>query len=471
VARAKPKKVFYNRRYKLPAWGQPYVLWTVVAIITLAIVAFTSIDHVPQDAASSLSQKSNAYAENTFYELRDAEAGNELESVIALTRGLVRRYALKVTEEKIGACKYIRLARGNNAALTVGAYLESEKAQSAFMLLTFLDRISAHNPQVSVEGWIYRTNKNCATSKAPAATVLIDQIGGEPSYDRIFHLKNLRLRRQFEAAFLMKERTLWANVLALLASTDSPTIVLPIKAAWAANADAMLAQNPLLKIREYNLIADVALYLGQNTQLKSSGLIAIIVLFCLLGLIPLANALGTFREKFDLGSAATSTVLYAIAFFAYLLLIKLVLHYSRADFAVLLIAPFLLALIFLPVRILQRNLLRAELNRAGLHALTFTILVGSIFVNPLMSLFGLALLVSLSAFFRATVANKFLRLLVVLLLFGLFVFATRAPLGSFHEFLANLLPAFKASDVLSMILLSLVGGNLVSLLFVPQERA
>lgn len=474
VARAKQKKVFYNRRYKLPPWGQPYVLWAIAAVINLGVLFFTSVESVPTEPAPSLSSRSNGFAENAFYELRDAEAGSELESAISLAKRLERKHGFKIREDKIGNCKLIRITRGSEPRQNIAALLDGEKSQSIFMLLTFLDRIAVQSPQAAIEGLIYRVNKACPAANAPQANLMLDQNDDQTTYDKIFHMKNLRLRRHFESAFLMTERTLWANVLSLIATDNNEALTLSVKSTWSGSAEAMLAQNPLLRhpvaAKEAAAMPEVGLYLGSHTQLTKAGLTTLLVLLALLALIPFANALGTFRERLDISSALTSGVLYAAAFFVYFLILKLITHFAKSDFALPIFLLILIPIVFVPVRILQRTLLRAQPNRAGLHALVYVLLVCGLFVSPLLSAGGMIALISVSAFFRATPSRKVIRILFVGILLAVFFFATRAPLGSFSNFFNVLLPAFTSGDVLKIILLCLVGGNLIALLFVPPER-
>ena len=82
------KKVFYNRRYKMPGWGQPYAVWGVVAFVTLAVLFFTSVERVSSEPAPALPVTLNGFAEGMFYELRDAEAGSHAEIIVSYARRL-----------------------------------------------------------------------------------------------------------------------------------------------------------------------------------------------------------------------------------------------------------------------------------------------------------------------------------------------------------------------------------------------
>ena len=129
--------------------------------------------------------------------------------------------------------------------------------------------------------------------------------------------------------------------------------------------------------------------LSKDTQLHKGGFIALLVLLSLFSLIPFFNAIGTFKERIDLSSALTSSTLYGLAFFGYFALLKLALRFIKADAAAVGVALALLPAIYIPVRLLQRSVLRAELNRAGLHLLVWLLVAGTVFVNPLIAVFGM----------------------------------------------------------------------------------
>lgn len=478
------KKVFYNRRYKMPGWGQPYAVWGVVAFVTLGILFFTSVERIAPEPPPALPVTLNGFAEGLFYELRDAEAGTHSEVILSYARRLEKKHGYKVREERNGACKSVAVVRGGSPAYGVATALSGEKSQGAFALLTFLDRLAGQNPGSAISTRIFLAAKECDIDAALSAfagggfelPVILEAGDSNPAYDRIPELKNLKIRRYFEPAFFTRERTLWANTMALLRNETPATLVIPVAVKWAASPEAELAQNPLLRHPAVDKNSDVAaakpvgLYLAADYQLTRAGFFTLSVLLWLLALLPLVNALGTFREKFDLGSALTSTVLYSAAFFGYFLLLKAVVHFARADFAVILLSVFLLPVVFIPVRILQKNMLRAELNRAGLHVLIQLLLTVTLFTNPLVAWGGFILLVLAAAFTRADIGRKLLRLLLLSLFFGGFYFVTRQPLGSFANFFSAFLPALSLAGISKIVLLSLIGGNLVALFFVPRER-
>jgi hypothetical protein len=484
MARSKPKKVFYNRRYKLPAWGQLYAVWSSVTVAALVVLFFTSVEKVPSEPAASLPVALNGFAEGLFYELRDAESGTQADVILAYAKRLEKKHGYKVREEKTSGCKSIRMLHGNAPHYGLATLTEGEKSQTAFALLAFLDRIVPANPAAAVDARILFASKNCDaddmrsvfTGESYELPVILETAETNLSYDRVLEFKNLKIRRYFEQAFLTRERTLWADVMAMIASEPTSQLSVSVKAVWPAGPEIAIAQNPLLKhpaagkILTEGLAKPVALYLAADVQLFKGGFIALMVLFWFLAAIPLANALGTFNERLDLGSALTSTVLYAIAFFAYFLVVKVVLNFAKSDFAVILFSVFLLPVFFFPVRILQKNLLRAELNRAGLHILVQIFLTVMLFLNPLIALAGFAFLMTTSGFSRADLGRKIIRLIFVGLLLTAFYFMTRQPLGNFTNFFTALIPAFTAAGVFKIILLALIGGNLVALFFVPRER-
>ncbi|MBL8033694.1 MAG: hypothetical protein JNJ69_08340, partial [Leptospiraceae bacterium] len=57
------KKVFYNRRYKMPAWAQIYAVWGVAAVITLGIIFFTSVERTGGEIAPAMSVAVNGFAD------------------------------------------------------------------------------------------------------------------------------------------------------------------------------------------------------------------------------------------------------------------------------------------------------------------------------------------------------------------------------------------------------------------------
>ncbi len=478
------KKVFYNRRYKLPDWGQFYAVWATIAVVTIGILFFTSVEKVPTEPVAPLPVTLNGFAEGMFYELRDAEAGSHMEVLTGYAKRLEKKHGYKLREDKTAGCKAIRITRGNGQQHGIAVTVIDEKSQGAFAVLTFLDRLLPQNPAAQIDARLIFGSKTCDTEASLAAfmaegfelPVIVQTGEATLNYDRIPELKNLKIRRHFEPAFLTRERTLWANTMAMLATDSSPDTVLPVKATWSAGPEAELQQNPLLKhpaaIKNAAAVSTkpVALYLAADYQLHRAGFFILAVLFWLLAFIPFANALGTFRERLELGSALTSAVLYGVAFFGYLLLLKVVLGFAKSDFSVALISLFLLPAVFIPVRILQKNVLRAELNRAGLHILVQLLLTIALFFNPLPAFFAFAALMLVSAFSRADLGRKLLRLVLLLLLLAAFFFATKQPLGSFTTFFSQLLPGFSAVGVLKLLLIAFIGGNLVSLLFVPRER-
>lgn len=478
------KKVFYNRRYKMPAWGQAYAVWGVIAAVTLGIVFFTSVEKIPANAPPQLATTLNGFAEGLFYELRDAEADAREEILAAHVKRLEKKHGFKTREEKNSGCKVLRITKGPADAYAVATTVAGEKTQAAFALLTFLDRVPVVNAAAALDARLIFGAKGCDSEAALSAflgeglalPVILTSGEVNPNYDRIPDLKNLKLRRYFEQAFFTRERTLWANTMSMLATDSVTDLTLPVKGSWADSPQAQLASNPLLrhpaadKGGDARAAKNVALYLGADYQLHPGGFIALSVLFWLLALLPFVNALGTFRERLDFGSAMTSAVLYGFAFFGYLLLLKLVLNFAKSDFAVTLIALFLLPVVFIPVRILQRNLLRAELNRAGLHMLVLLLLIGVLFLNPILAFYGMAALIFVSGFSRADIARKILRVCLVFGLLALFFVSTQEPLGTFVNFLSALLPAFSVAGIFKMLLAAFIGGNLVSLLFVPRER-
>jgi hypothetical protein len=479
------KKVFYTRRYKLPTWGQPYIVWGVISVVTLAILFFTSVEKIDSQPATALATPLNGFAEGLFYELRDAEKGGEAEVTQAFARRLGRKHGYKVTDTRDGACRVIRITHGQAPQFGLMAALESRKGQDVFALLVFLDRILGKNPSAAIDARIVVLSTGCESAAATrqqleAETqlpVMLDAgNNGEASY-RALSFRNLKLRKYFEQLYLSVDKTLWANVMALASSGAQATaLMIPVKAAWAAGPEAQTADNPLAhhplveKGVVVESIAPVAVYLADHVQLQNGGFGVICLIIWLLALIPWGNALSTFRERLDIGSALTSSVLYMLAFMVYLILVKLLLGTAKSDVVAALISLALFPAIFIPIRILQKSLLRAELNRAGLHLILQGLLTIALFVNPLVALLGFVLLLIFSGFGRAEALKKLLRLVVLSVVLALFFLATRHPLGSFNNFLTAFLPIFSFNNIFIILLAGLIGGNLVALLFVPRER-
>lgn len=484
MAKAKAKKVFYNRRHKMPPWAQLYAVWGVVALVTLATVFFASVEKIPLETPASMPTAVNGFADGLFYELRDSDAESQTEILRSHAQKLEKKHSYKMREASLAGCKTLRLRRGAATPYGIAATLEGEKSQGAFALMTFLDRLPTANAEAAVEALLVLGGKGCDARQAiaqfsgdnleiPVALTVNDN---DNSYQRIFHLRDLKLRRHFEGTFLTRERTLWANVLAMLPGDTAEFLTLPVKTQWATATEAMLKENPLgrhpalARINAAPLSGETAIYLGKDTQLHKGGLIAVLVLLWFLVLIPFLNALGTFKERIDLASALTSSILYSFAFFGYFALLKLALRFIKTDLAIVGVALVLLPAVYIPVRLLQRSVLRAELNRAGLHLLVLLLLTGAIFVNPLIAVFGMLVLALFSGFSRATLPRRLLRFAVVALIGVVFIFAARQPLGNFVNFLAALLPAFTAAQLLQIVLLCFIGGSLMALLFVPRER-
>lgn len=467
----------------MPAWAQIYAVWGVAAVITLGIIFFTSVERTGGEIAPAMSVAVNGFADGLFYELRDSDADSQPQVIREYGERLEKKHGYKLREETLRGCKLLHLTRGSLPAYYTGAVSDGEKSQAAFALLTFLDRAATANPEHTISGMIIFAAKNCdaistareAAASSNALAVLLSPGEADNAYAGVFHLRDLKLRRHFETAFLTRERTLWTDVLAMLSGTPQPLLQLPAKAAWATGTEAMLMQNPLLHHPVFirgNVLTygETALYLAENTQLHKGGFIALLILVWLLAFLPLVNAMGAFKERVDFGSALTSAVLYAAAFFLWYGIAKTILHFTKTDFAAVALMCAVLPVIFFPVRILQRSLLRAELNRAALHLLLQLLLTVSVFINPLAAICGLILLTLLSGFLHASIGRKLLRLLFVVLFFAACIFAAGKPLGSFVTFFSALLPAFSLSQTGQIILLSLIGGNLVALLFVPRER-
>jgi hypothetical protein len=477
------KKVFYNRRYKMPGWLQPYAVWAFVALITLAVVFFTSVERVSTEPAPALPAAPNGFAEGLFYELRDAEPDEKYAVTLRFGERLKKKYDLTLRETNSAGCRVIRLGRGGDTQWLVAAALQNGQTGGVFSVLVFLDRLAAASPSATVSAALVFPRKNCnieetvqAMRSEKAFSVFVDAENSPAPYDRINALRNLQLRRFFPSAFLMPERTRWANVLALTADA-SPGRIFSVPAGRAKDSVVeLLATNPLLRhpaqtnADAEQLTRPVALYLGAETQLHKGGFTALIILVWLLAFIPFANALGTFRERVDLGSALTSGFLYALAFVSYLLFYQLILQFAKSDFSAVAFSLVLVPAVFFPLRILQKTMLRAELNRPGLHLLIQIVLTAALFMAPISGVIGLVQLTAASGFSRASPPRKLLRLLAVLAPLVLLYFAAREPMGSFANFLAAVLPTFSGASLLQLIMLCIVGGNLTALLFVPREK-
>ncbi|GAB4424526.1 MAG: hypothetical protein OHK0011_05180 [Turneriella sp.] len=477
------KKVFYNRRYKMPGWLQPYAVWAFVAAITVAVVFFTSVERVSTEPAPALPAAPNSFAEGLFYELRDAEPDEKYEVTLRFAERLKKKHGLTLREASSAGCRVIRLARGADTHWHVAAALQNGQTGGVFSVLVFLDRLAAASPSATVSAALVFPRKNCnvedtlqMASSERSFSVFVDAENSPAPYDRIKALRNLHLRRFFPSAFLMPERTHWANVLALTADA-APGRIFTVPAPRAKDSvSELLAANPLLRhpaqtdAKAEQISKPVAMYLGTETQLHTGGFTALLVLLWLLAFIPFANALGVFLERVDFGSALTSGVLYTLAFFSYMILFKLMLKFARSDFSVMVFAIVLLPAVFFPLRILQKTMLRAELNRPGLHLLVQIALTVGLFLSPLSAAIGLMQLTAASGYSRASLPRKLLRLLVVVSPLLLLYLAARQPMGSFANFLASILPAFSGASLLQLVILCIVGGNLTALLFVPREK-
>lgn len=477
------KKVFYNRRYKMPGWLQPYVLWVVLALVTCAIVFFTSVERVGDDRPPALPATVNGFAEGLFLALREAEPGDKYAVALRYAERLKKKHGYAVREKQAAECRVLQLSRGAASPWFVSAALQNEQHGGVFAVMVFLDRLAAGNGKASVNAELLFPRKNCAIGDAlrllqtdKAFPVFVDAGNNAPAYDRIPRLRNLNLRRHFPAAFLLPERTLWVNILSLTAEGAMPDLFTVPAPRAADSLSDQLSANPLLshpavmQSDATHLTAPVALYLGAYTQLHGGGFAVLAVLIWILAFVPLANALGTFSERFDLASALTSAVLYAVAFASYLLLCRLILQFSRSDFSGIVFAILLLPAVFFPLRMLQKTVLRAELNRPGLHVLVQAVLSVQVFYSPLSALVGLLQLAAVSGYFRASLPRKLLRTLAAITPLALLAVAGRAPMGGVANFLAAYVPAFSVTSLPHLLALCVVGGNLTALLFVPRER-
>jgi len=477
------KKIFYNRHYRMPGWLQPYSVWVFVALITLAVVFITSVERIPNEPVPTLSAAPNKFAEGLFYELREAEPAEKYEVTLRYAERLKKKYGYALRETNSAGCRVINLTRGSESQWLVAAALQSGHIEGVFSVLVFLERIAASSPTAAVSAALVFTRKNCqieeavqSLQSAQAFAVFVDAENNPAPYDRIYAMRNLNLRRYFPAAFLMPERTHWANILALATDEKAGRIfTVPVDRGKDSLAD-LLAANPLLRhpvqtnASAQQLSQPVAIYLGNHTQLHTGGFTALLILVWLLALIPFTNALMVFGERIDLSSAFTSGILYAIAFVSYLFLYRLLLQFTKSDFTAIVLAALLVPAVFFPLRILQKTMLRAELNRPGLHLMVQAALSIALFISPLAAVAGLLQLTAASGFSRASKARKLLRLIVVLSPLVLLYFTAREPMGSLTNFLTAVLPAFAGASLLQLILLCIVGGNLTALLFVPRER-
>lgn len=481
------KKVFYNRRYKMPGWAQPYALWGVVAAVTLIAIFFTSIETVKPESPEALPTRVNGFADSLFYELRDAESGSQGEIIGAYAARLKKKHGYSVREKRAGGCQITTIERGNAKPFGIAAIMSGNRSEALFAALVFLDKLAAQNPAGAITVSLVVAQKNCeprdfladwltGDMQLPIILAAGDAVSDNADFNRIGHLKNLNLRRHFAGAFLAPDRATWANATALLSEGAGPAVRIIVNEKFGNGPEQIVAENPLLRhplAGKSASTADyrqVALYLGSSTQLHVGGFYVLLALIWLLAVIPFANALGTFRERLDLGSAATSLVLYGMAFLSYVLILKLSLRYVKSDLVLGAVVLLLVPLVFFPVRILQKTMLRAELNRAGLHLLVQALLTVVCFMNPITAVIGLLALTAASAFVRAAITRKLLRLLSLAAIAALLVAMTREPLGSFTNFFTAYLPALGTAGLPSLVLLCLIGGNIVALLFVPRER-
>ena len=477
------KKVFYNRRYKMPGWLQPYAVWVVVAVVTLAIVFFTSVERVSTEGAIALPAEANGFAEGLFYELREAEGAEKYEATLRYAERLKKKHGFALRESLLADCRVIHLARGNSAPWSVAAALQNNQEGGLFSVLVFLDRLAGSNSNAAIAAGLIFPRKGCDITEAVRALqseqsfqVFVDTENNTPPYDPIPQLRNLNLRRHFPTAFLLPERTYWANVLALTAERgQAAALTVPAPRAKGSLGD-QLAANPLLRhpavaqADPAQTTQPVALYLTANTQLHGGGFVVLSALIWILAFIPLANALSVFRERFDIASALTSGILYAIAFASYLMFYGIILKFARSDFSAAIFAVLLVPAIFLPLRILQKTMLRACLNQPALHLVIQGVLTVTLFFSPLSALIGLLQLAAASGYSRASLPRKLLRLLAIVFPLAVLSLAARAPMGSLANFLTAYLPAFSGATLPQLVALCLVGGNLTALLFVPRER-
>ncbi len=477
------KKVFYNRRYKMPGWLEPYALWAFLTLVTLAVVFFTSVERVSQEPAPALPAQPNAFAEGLFYELREAEGSGKYEVALRFAERLKKKYDFQLRETSSANCRSIELVRGSSVHYHVAAALQNGQTGGVFSVLVFLDRLAANLPAAQISASLFFPRKNCHLEEAIRAmpvedkfAIFIEAENNATPHDPIPRLRNLNLRRFFPSAFLMPERTRWANILALTAEVNSDKIFhVPLSRAKDSLAE-QLALNPLLRhpiqtdARAEEITKPVALYLSAQYQLHVGGFTAILLLIGLLALIPFTNALTAFRERIDLGSALTSTVLYAFAFGSYLLIYRLILQFTKSDFSAVVFAFLLIPAVFFPLRILQKTMLRAELNRPGLHLLVLLVLVSAVFFAPVISAIGFLQLTAASGYSRASLPRKLLRLVAVITPLALLFIAAREPMGNLVNFLQAFLPAFSVSSLAGLVAFCVVGGNLTALLFVPRER-
>ncbi len=483
------KKVFFNRHYKLPTWGQPYAAWGVVAAITLSILFFTSVESVSKISVKALPLRTGNAVEELFDSLKSKNAGEQHEAIESFAERLKKRHGYSKSISIVAECRALHLERGGAPHWRLNAALEDKHGESIFALLHFLERSAISHNKASFSATLLLPRKGCDVEKALAEPTLSEGLlpifldaspdaGMLTHYESIPNLRNLKLRSFFPSLFLTKERLLWTNILALTNdahAAKSRQLRLPVEK-WKADIDRTASQNilathPALSSADAADISNpVALYLGESTQLTRTGFFFVCLLVWLLALIPFVNAIGTFREKLDWGPAATTSLLYALAFVGYFLLLKLLLRFTQNDGLVILLSFIMLFAVFFPVRVLQKTLLRATLNRAGMHLVIQGALTLCLFTAPGNALLALALLALLSGFARAEVSRKLLRLSILAVGFFLFWHFTKEPLGSFVNFLNSYIPTLSWATLPKILLLSIVCGNLTALFFIPRER-
>ncbi|MBV6494648.1 MAG: hypothetical protein LDLANPLL_02682 [Turneriella sp.] len=478
------KKVFFHRRHKLPPWAQAYSIWGVVALVILGIVFFTSVERVQTQNISSINVGARNYSESLFYDLREANLEDRFDTIYSYTKRLDKKKGVKLSQEKTADCVTLHLSQSGTEKYRFIAPVEGNKTHTVFHLLSFLEYVTAHHPQATFDAYIFFSGKKCNMDEAISSvsheknpnTILLDTDTLDSHYNKVGHLKNLNLRSFFESSFLSIERTHWANIMATVAKNNQKPLVLSIKSAWEESPEAQINENPLwrhplLHKKQVDISTEpVALYLWKNLQLYNGGFFVTLLLLWLLGFLPFINAVGTFKEKLGIAPALTTMVLYALAFFVYLLITKALLSQINSDLLLIIFLVALFFLIFLPLRFLQKRIFRAELNRAGIHLWTLFFLTISLFLNPLVALFGICCLMLLSALQRASTGKKLMRLVVLVFLFFIVVSATKHPLGTFSNYLAQLLPSFSAVGVLKLFVVAFIGGGLTAFLFVPRER-
>ncbi|MCS6971744.1 MAG: hypothetical protein N2Z22_00610 [Turneriella sp.] len=476
------KKVFYRRRYRLPLWGQPYVVWLVLFAIFLLVVLFSSVEKVQTDSPPVLPAKTNGFIEGLFYELR--EAGNSPTEVVQRYAGkLKKRHGYTVREAKLANCRTVHLERGSNPPWLVAAELAKTGGNEAvFSVLTFLDVVAAEKPQLAIAAELILAHKPCDPNTALAVLSKNKQFSIFVASDRgalmpnpVGQLYNLKLRRYFPDAFFSPERTLWTNMLALVTDKNQPVFSIAAPQTRKTPGEAFAA-NPLLShpalddANALELSRRVALYLGENTQLYRGGFFAAVFLLWLLAIIPLFNALAVFRESIDLPSALISGVLFSLAFVSYLALLRAALPHLNSNFFASAVAALLIPGVFYPLRVLQNTMLRAELNRCGMHILVQSALTLGLFVAPAAAALSLWQLALASGYNRAALWSKLLRLFFIFLPLFLLLSAATRPMGNYANFLLAWLPSFNVAELPQLVLFCITGGNLTALLFVPREK-